>query len=200
MYTDPNATTDVAVHTSHSGVVSALVILKNAGAATEYRFPLNLPQGSSAVPTDDGGITIFDKAGQTVGSFAPPWATDANGEPVKTSYRSDGGDLVQTIQVDESTTYPVIADPAWWDTVKDIGGGMVEDTWNSMKCGAALGAAFVPGTKAYKLIKAAGGIKKILTVLASVDTKKGALSALGSGGSSLFGIKAIKKACFDDLQ
>ncbi|MGW3150885.1 hypothetical protein ACWDG1_40845 [Streptomyces sp. NPDC001177] len=200
MYAEPAAPTDVAVRVSDSGAVSALVVLKNADAPSEYRFPLNLPEGSSAAVNANGGVTVADKAGRPVGAFAAPWAFDANGAPVQTSYRLEGGELVQTIQADENTAFPVVADPSWWDKAKEIGEGMVTDTWNSMKCGAALGAAFIPGAKAYKVIKEAGGIKKILTVLASVDTKKGALSALGSGGSSLFGIKAIKKACFDDLK
>ncbi|MET9890237.1 hypothetical protein ABZZ47_08445 [Streptomyces sp. NPDC006465] len=200
MYSEPDASTDVAVRVSGSGAVSALVVLKNAAAPREFRFPLSLPDSSRVVFDADGGLSVADGAGHTVGSFAAPWAVDANGAPVKTSYRLEGGDLVQTVEVDESTAFPVVADPSWWDKAKEIGGGMVSDTWNSMKCGAALGAAFVPGAKAYKVIKAAGGIKKILTVLASVDTKKGALSALGSGGSTLFGIKAVKKACFDDLK
>ncbi|MEV2255189.1 hypothetical protein AB0I94_32205 [Streptomyces sp. NPDC050147] len=77
---------------------------------------------------------------------------------------------------------------------------MVSDTWSSMKCGAALAAAFAPGKAAFKVIKNAGGVKKVLATLAGVDTKKGAMAALGSGGSTLFGIKSIKKACYDGLK
>ncbi len=56
------------------------------------------------------------------------------------------------------------------------------------------------GMPPISLIKAAGGVKKIVATLAGVNTKQGALSALGSGGASIFGIQAIKKACYDDLK
>ncbi|MBB5119301.1 hypothetical protein AF335_21180 [Streptomyces eurocidicus] len=69
-----------------------------------------------------------------------------------------------------------------------------------MKCGGALGAAAIPGSAAYKAIKNAGGVAKVVSTLAGVDSVKGALAALGSGGTTLFGIKSVKKACFDDLK
>jgi hypothetical protein len=81
----------VAVRVSDSGAASALVVLKSAGAPREYRSPLNPPEVSSAVPDADGGLTITDNTGHPVGSFAAPWAVDANGAQVKTSYRLEGG-------------------------------------------------------------------------------------------------------------
>jgi len=189
---------DLAVQPTESGV-RALITLNNASAPTEYRFDLGLPQGAEAERLADGSVLVI-KGDEILGMFASPWAKDANGATVPTSYRVEGKTLIQTISTTPGTAFPVVADPAWWDKTKEIAGGMVSDTWNSIKCGGALGAAFIPGAKAYKAIKAAGGVKKVLSILASVDTKKGALSALGSGGSTLFGIKAIKKACFDDLK
>lgn len=69
-----------------------------------------------------------------------------------------------------------------------------------MKCGGALAAAFHPGTASYRAIKTAGGVKKLLATLSGVNSKRGAASALGSGFTSLLGVKSIKKACFDDLK
>lgn len=189
---------DLAVQPTESGV-RTLITLNNADAPTEYRFDLGLPQGAEAERLADGSVLVI-KDDEILGMFATPWAKDSHGASVPTSYRVEGTTLIQTISTTTGTAFPVVADPAWWDKTKEIAGGMVSDTWNSMKCGAALGAAFIPGAKAYKAIKAAGGVKKVLSVLAGVDTKKGALSALGSGGSTMFGVKAIKKACFDDLK
>lgn len=200
VYTQPTGSVDVAAQVGRDGGASALITMKDASAPTEYRFALDLPSGAHTVLDEDGGVLVINGAGELAGTFQAPWAKDANGKPVPTSYRVEGNALVQTIQVDKSTVFPVVADPKWWDKTKEIAGGMVSDTWNSMKCGAALGAAFVPGSAAFKAIKAGGGVKKVLATLASVDTKKGALSALGSGGSTLFGIKSIKKACFEDLK
>ncbi|MEV8319352.1 hypothetical protein AB0Q95_34860 [Streptomyces sp. NPDC059900] len=200
MYTWPDSPVDLAAQVGRDGSASALITLKNASAPTEYRFPLDLPTGARATLLDEGGVVVGDSAGEVVGLFDASWAKDANGEPVPTSYRIEGDTLVQTIRTDASTAYPVVADPKWWDKTKEIAGGMVSDTWNSMKCGAALAAAFAPGKAAFKVIKNAGGVKKVLATLASVDTKKGAMAALGSGGSTLFGIKSVKKACYDGLK
>ncbi|MFE9256390.1 hypothetical protein [Streptomyces sp. NPDC006879] len=200
VYTQPNGSVDVAAQVGRNGSASALITMNDATAPTEYRFPLDLPSGAHPVIDEDGGVVVIGGDGELLGTFEAPWAKDADAQAVHTAYRLEGNELVQTIGVNESTAYPVVADPKWWDKTKEIAGGMVSDTWNSMKCGGALGAAFIPGSAAYKVIKNAGGVKKVLTTLAGVDTKKGALSALGSGGSTLFGIKAIKKACFDDLK
>jgi hypothetical protein len=200
VYSQPTAPTDVAAQVARDGSVSALITLKNASAPTEYRFPLDLPDGAHAALVEDGGVVIGGGDGEVVGTFSSPWAKDAAGKPVPTSYRLEGNVLVQTIQTDASTAYPVVADPKWWDKTKEIAGGMVSDTWNSMKCSGALAAAFHPGTASYKAIKTAGGVKKLLAALSGVNSKRGAASVLGSGFTTLFGVKSIKKACFDNLK
>ncbi|MFJ4091829.1 hypothetical protein ACIPYS_09625 [Kitasatospora sp. NPDC089913] len=192
--------TDLAVQPTTDGGIRALAVLKDATAPREQRYDIGLPDGARLVELDNGAVAAIAESGTLLGGFDTPWAKDANGRPVPTSYRLEGNTLVQTVQTDNSTVFPVVADPKWWDKTKEIASGMVGDTWNSMKCGGALGAAFIPGSSAYKVIKNAGGVKKVLATLASVDTKKGALSALGSGGSTLFGIKSIKTACFDNLK
>ncbi|WP_369215285.1 hypothetical protein [Streptomyces flavofungini] len=200
VYSRPADSVDVAAQVGKDGSASALITLKDATAPTEYRFALDLPSGARAVADEDGGVLVVDGAGDLVGTFQAPWAKDAHGRPVATSYRVKGDDLVQSIHTDASTAYPVVADPKWWDKTKEIAGGIVSDTWNSMKCGGALAAAFHPGTASYKAIKAAGGVKKLVAVLSGVNSKRGAASALGSGFTTLFGVKSIKKACFDDLK
>lgn len=54
---------------------------------------------------------IGDSGGEVISTFSSPWAKDANGKPVPTSYRLEGNVPVQTIQTDTSTAYPVVADP-----------------------------------------------------------------------------------------
>ncbi|CAM5595363.1 hypothetical protein SALBM135S_03322 [Streptomyces alboniger] len=200
VYSRPADSVDVAAQVGKDGSASALITMKDATAPTEYRFALDLPSGARAVLDEDGGVLVLDGSDELVGTFQAPWAKDADGKPVPTSYRIEGGDLVQSVHTDASTAYPVVADPKWWDKTKEIAGGIVSDTWNSMKCGGALAAAFHPGTASYKAIKAAGGVKKLVAVLSGVNSKRGAASALGSGFTTLFGVKSIKKACFDDLK
>ncbi|WP_257131989.1 hypothetical protein [Bacillus toyonensis] len=77
----------------------------------------------------------------------PAWAKDANGNPVSTHYKVEGNKLIQVVDFDENTAFPVIADPGW---IK-IG-----------KCSGAL-AAFVGGNliAVSKLLK----IKKYINAL-----------------------------------
>ena len=47
-----------------------------------------------------------------VGEVEPAWAVDANGDPVETWYEvTADGSLMQVIDPDDSTEYPVVADP-----------------------------------------------------------------------------------------
>ncbi|MFE5869556.1 hypothetical protein ACFQ6V_13025 [Streptomyces roseifaciens] len=192
--------TDLAIQPTTDGGIRALAVLKDASAPREQRYDIGLPDGARLVKLDNGAVAAIAKNGSFLGGFATPWAKDAHGSPVPTSYRIDGNTLIQSVQTTDSTAFPVVADPKWWDKTKEIASGIVDDTWNSMKCGGALGAAFIPGTAAYKVIKEAGGVAEVVSTLAGVDSVKGALAALGSGGTTLFGIKAVKKACFDDLK
>ncbi|MGA4840644.1 hypothetical protein [Streptomyces sp. G45] len=113
---------DVAAQVTTDGSASALITLKNASAPTEYRFPLDLPKDAVPIITEDGSLVIADGTtdgeGEIIGAFEAPWAKDANGNAVTTSYRLDGTELVQTIRTDKSTAYPVVADPKWWDKTK----------------------------------------------------------------------------------
>ncbi|QCX74052.1 hypothetical protein C9F11_01745 [Streptomyces sp. YIM 121038] len=118
--------TDVAAQVEPDGSASALVTLRDASAPTEYRFPLELPKDAVPILTEDDSLVIADGTtdstaegeGDIIGAFEAPWAKDANGKAIATSYRLDGNDLVRTIQTDASTAYPVVADPKWWDKTK----------------------------------------------------------------------------------
>jgi hypothetical protein len=57
-------------------------------------------------------ITKSGSKGATVlGSIDAPWAKDANGKAVPTSYRIEGGSLVQKVTTTTGTAFPVVADP-----------------------------------------------------------------------------------------
>lgn len=56
-----------------------------------------------------------------IAEIEAPWAVDANGNPVTTSYDLNGNTLTQTIETNTNTAYPVVADPSidwekvgWW--------------------------------------------------------------------------------------
>lgn len=101
---------DVAVQTLADGTVRALVAIADASAPTEYRFPMTLPAGARLESTPDGGVTILNDEA-TIGAVATPWAKDAHGAMVPTRYHLDGTTLVQAVDFNSHTAFPVIADP-----------------------------------------------------------------------------------------
>ncbi|PRH80645.1 hypothetical protein C6N75_02915 [Streptomyces solincola] len=90
VYTEAKGAVDTAAQISRDGSVSALVTLKDAAAPSEYRFPLDLPEGAHAVVTQDGGVAVADSSGELIGTFSTRWAKDANHADVPTSYRRCG--------------------------------------------------------------------------------------------------------------
>ncbi|AIY02308.1 hypothetical protein ART_2709 [Arthrobacter sp. PAMC 25486] len=62
----------------------------------------------------DGAVSVLDRNGEVVGGYLSPWAVDANDATVETSFSLQGNALVQTIKFDETTAFPVFADPQWW--------------------------------------------------------------------------------------
>lgn len=162
---------DLAVQPTDGGGVRSLVTVRNADAAREYRFDLGLPAGAALSQQPDGSVVVL-QGGRPLGTFAAPWAKDANGRSVPTSYRIDGGALVQTVGFDRNTAFPVVADP-WWNP----------KSWNKDCLAAGLGTI-------------GGGLGAIGTVVAAPETGGASLAAtgalLGGAGSAVAGLKACK--------
>lgn len=116
---------EVLVDDEHVDVVTAesedfgsfvtLLVIESAEAATEYRFENVVPSGHTATLMPDGSIEVVDADGEEAGYISTPWAYDSSGSQVPTSYRIEGDTLVQTVE-HEGASYPVLADPSWWDT------------------------------------------------------------------------------------
>jgi len=111
---------DTAVQVLSDGSVRVLVVLTGASAPDEYRFPMTMPAGAGLARTADGGVDIVVDGNRIVGRVAAPWAKDANGAAVATSYRIEGNTIVQRVAHSSATAYPVVADPtfgwSWWPT------------------------------------------------------------------------------------
>ncbi|MGW1638305.1 hypothetical protein [Streptomyces lavendulae] len=111
IYPDAARGADLAVQPTSDGA-RALVVVKNAAAPKEYGFDLGLPAGAEAKRLNNGSILVVrDRV--PMGLLEAPWAKDANGIPVPTSYRVEGNRIVQTIDFNEHTAFPVVADPNW---------------------------------------------------------------------------------------
>ncbi|PGZ48261.1 hypothetical protein COE56_20360 [Bacillus anthracis] len=184
IYQDKNQPTDLALQTTKDGIRS-LIKIKNQFAPKEYKFGIDIPNGGRLVTSaeylgkeyDTGEVFIVDSENIIQSVFMPAWAKDANGKPVSTHYKVDGNILIQVVEFDKNTAFPVIADPDW---VK-IG-----------KCSGAL-AAFVGGNliaaskliKIKKYINALGGFGEAAKLLVQAATWE---ERMRVGGQALVGL------------
>ena len=102
--------------------VRMLVKITNASQST-MNYSLNLPAGSKVTPVGDGTLAIHREvtgpstaveASATIDAFSiigAPWASDANGKALATSYTYSHGVLTQKVNLTHAT-FPVVADPS----------------------------------------------------------------------------------------
>ena len=98
-------------------ILMALIKITSADAPTVYRFSDAVPDGHSAYVHADGSVRFVDAAGvEADAGIAAPWALDAAGTAIPTSFALDGTTLIQTVD-HTGAAYPVVADPLWWVAV-----------------------------------------------------------------------------------
>lgn len=84
------------------------------GADDPAQFTYSFGPGVKPVPGDDGTIelvTVVDDAVIGVGHLGQAWAADADGADVDTWYEIADQKVVQHVQAEQSTIFPVVADP-----------------------------------------------------------------------------------------
>ncbi|AKK12093.1 hypothetical protein [Corynebacterium uterequi] len=97
---------------SETGLQTLIMINQNTAPNT-YRFPLTLPPGSEIVEFSEDSaesMGIF-LDGDLIATIAHPWAHDSNGRPIPTTIAIEDGALVQHVDHNGSTSFPITADP-----------------------------------------------------------------------------------------
>jgi len=170
-----------------TGGFRALVNIKDANAPREYRFPVNGPAGSHLRTfaelfgggNDTGEVFLLDAANRLITGFEAAWAKDANGAPVATRYRLEGNTLVQVVDFDQHTAFPVVADPTFWHVTR---------------CAAAV--AWFVGTniiaplrllKVKRYIQSLGGLRASANLMLRASTW---VERINIGGGALVGLAA----------
>ena len=117
----------------YSGI-RQFVVIKDNNAPKEYSFDFRLPEGGRLVMsehfkdgyTEDRGCAyVLDGDGNIQYIIESPWATDSEGNNIQTRYRVDGKTLIQTVDFNEKSAFPIVADPACYEYWK------IEDTQNA---------------------------------------------------------------------
>ena len=111
VYADAGGGADAAVQALADGSVRIQTIISEPTASREYTYALDVPAGSTLTVRTDGSVEVSGADGQFVMGLIAPWAKDANGNDVPTSYRVDGTSVVQVVDFDSGTAFPVVADP-----------------------------------------------------------------------------------------
>ncbi len=170
----------VSTYATETGSHS-LITIESPAAAQDYRFPLEIPSGATASVTPDGAVTIKNEHNEVLGGFRVPWAFDANGNPVTTSYTIDGTDLVQTIGHGPGTAYPVVADP--------------NDFWGWVACGLEISGAIVGNTVLASRILKLGGVARFIDKLKHAKNFGDHGRLLGALIGDISGINGILERC-----
>jgi len=89
---------------------SVITVLDKGKSSAD--FSMKLPDGFVAEMTGDGGVQLRNRSTHVILPFIKaPWALDANGKKLPTSYTIKGSKITQHVNTD-GAAYPVIADPS----------------------------------------------------------------------------------------
>ncbi|MGW7555960.1 hypothetical protein [Streptomyces rimosus] len=87
------------------------------------------------------------------------------------------------------------------EVLNHLGGGVQTrgfwgSAWKYTKCVAAVGAASIPATKAYKAIKGLGGVAEAAKLMIKAGSAAEFKKAAGNAALNILGISAIQNNCF----
>jgi hypothetical protein len=177
-----------------------LIQVDNERALHDYTFTFYLKEGFSLVQSSDflgkdydtKEVYIIDDQNHIIAIISPAWARDAKGNKVNTYFTTNGNQLIQHIDFDQNSIFPIVADP------------LFEDIINS--CAFAIAAfigstAFPIGkiTKVKHFIQALGGLRaavRAIKIAGGLAAAKRARGILGDLALELLGIAAIEHNCF----
>lgn len=135
--------------------VQTFIEIPALGAPTEYRFPIDVPDGATLNTQPDGSVFVTGEDGLPLAVLDVPWALDAEGTNVPTHFRIEGDTVVQVVQPDADTAFPVIADPDFWWIVAQSAGCLAEIAALSLAA-AKVVQAFAKADRIIRAAKALG--------------------------------------------
>lgn len=105
---------------------------------------------------DDGRVTVVNEDGSFLAGVEAPWAVDANGKSIPTTFRVDGDRLIQDVDTSADIAFPVVADPTVriYPGYYQIGFNKSESiavTGTVATCAAALSKSPHPAGKAFSI-------------------------------------------------
>ncbi len=126
--------------------IRSVITIENEKAPREYTFGYKLEQGHKLISAKEYSgenteeIYIVDSDNNIIAVIDSAWAKDNKGKDVKTYYQIEGNKLIQRVEFDENTAFPVIADPTVHKNktcVKYLTKSEVRKVYNSLKSGSS---------------------------------------------------------------
>lgn len=156
--------------------VRSIIEIQSADAPSDYEFPVNGPEGMVLEVQDDGSVLGLVN-GELSLIVPAPWAFDANGVEVPTSYSVREGALIQHVGFTSENVFPVLADPVWFVPLIVVGARVVGQI-------AVTAVSRAAAVRAAAAVAARTVVKKVSGRITSAAAKrcyKGA--AVGTGAS-----------------
>src|SRR5690606_13604590 len=79
------------------GSVQVLTVIESESAPPAYRYELGITVDARVEQGENGAIAIVSEAGELIAGISEPWAVDAHGAPVPTTYELEGATLIQHV-------------------------------------------------------------------------------------------------------
>ncbi|GAA2224114.1 hypothetical protein GCM10009851_04310 [Herbiconiux moechotypicola] len=93
--------------------VRLLTALASPAAGSDFSYDFALPDGAYPTELPTGETLLSDAAHHYIGTLEAPWARDATGRELATSYSWSGHTLIQHVELAADTAFPVLLDPLW---------------------------------------------------------------------------------------
>ncbi|MGE6517613.1 hypothetical protein [Lysinibacillus sphaericus] len=179
---------DLIIQPTEFGVRS-VVNIKDSSAPKEYKFELDIPEGHKVISSadyfgdvpeselDTEEVFIVDENNIIQSVFGKAWAVDANGADVPTYYEVVDNTLIQTVNFNENTAFPVLADPDWV-AIGACSAALVWFVGSNLFVAAKI-------IKVKKYVKALGGFKESAKLIAGATSWEEKLRVGGSALRSL---------------
>lgn len=110
----------IAVTDEGGGAFRSLIHIPNLESNGEFEFSFSNDMTLTYLPDD--GVAVRDDNGDILGTLDAPWAIDATGASVKTWYEIRQSTIVQHVEPNSSTQFPIVADPFWIPFLGIVGG------------------------------------------------------------------------------
>jgi hypothetical protein len=128
----PAEDASVLVQATTTGSLQALKVFNDGGDSASFDLAVTKPDTTEWLAQEDGSLYLVstsdagaDATADPLAVVAAPWAIDAAGQSLPTSYTVTSDGIEQVVDTTDAV-YPVVADPSWWWWAAKIAGCAAE--------------------------------------------------------------------------